>query len=125
MKRFLAIALVVLGACGRDSNTEGQNAKQRAASAQSDEAAKKGALTEQLDPKIDLEQQERNLRRLRLDEAGSRAAGNHAAVWAVRWDIHRTAKLIDKDKQLSARGAAKELVDNPAAAKAEQKGRAQ
>jgi hypothetical protein len=126
VKRQLLLLLLAFGACKKPTD-DGQSQQQRDKSKQTDEASKKGALTEQLDPQKDLATQKRNLERLHLDYKGSKAAGNHAAVWAVKWDIHRTEKLIKKDEQLIAQGETKPKkdVENPNAAKAESKGRAQ
>lgn len=126
VKRTLLFALLALGACHKKPSDDGQNAQQREKSKQTDQAAKKGALTEQLSPQKDLELQEHNLKRLAINEEGSKKAGNHAAVWAVKWDIRRTHKLIDKDRKLIAKGeTTKKHVEDPNAAKAEEKGRAQ
>jgi hypothetical protein len=117
VERYLLITLLALGACKKPSD-DGRSASQRASAKKTDEAAKKGALTEKLDPKKDLASQERNLERLHLDERGSRAAGNHAALWAIHWDERSAKKLIAKDRQLIAAGETKKDVEDPAAAKA-------
>jgi hypothetical protein len=125
MQRLLLLAALSFAACHKKETDDGQSAKQRAQADQTDKAAKKGALTEKLDPKKDLEEQEHNLKRLKLDYEGSKKAGNHAAVWAIEWDMRTAKKLVKKDEQLIAQGETKKDVSDPAAAKAESKGRAQ
>ena len=84
---------------------------QRAKSEKKEQAEKKGALKERVDPAADLKVQEANVKKLGQNADAERKNGNRVGAWAAESDSKHAAKLIEKDKKLMKKGESKQSVD--------------
>jgi len=84
---------------------------ERPASEKKEQAEKKGALKERVDPAKDLKLQEANVKKLRQNAEVDRKNGNRVGAWAAEADAKHAQKLIAKDKELSNKGETKSSVD--------------
>ncbi len=100
----LAVTLVApaLSSAAPDQRSHGEKKEQ---------AEKKGALKEHVDPKTDLKVQEANVKKLRQDAAVDRKNGNRVGAWAAEGDAKHAEKLIGKDEELVKKGEGKGAVD--------------
>jgi len=83
----------------------------RSATQKKEQAEKKGALKERVDPAKDLKLQEANVKKLEQNAAIERKNGNRVGAWAAEHDAKHAKKLIAKDKELLKKGEAKRSVD--------------
>jgi hypothetical protein len=84
---------------------------ERPASEKKEQAEKKGALKEHVDPKTDLKVQEANVKKLHQDAAVDRKNGNRVGAWAAEGDAKHAEKLIAKDQEVLKKGETKHAVD--------------
>ena len=84
---------------------------QRSAGEKKEQAEKKGALKERVDPAKDLKLQEANVKKLKQNAEAERKNGNHVGAWAAEGDEKHAEKLIAKDQDLLKKGETKQNVD--------------
>jgi tRNA A37 N6-isopentenylltransferase MiaA len=85
---------------------------QRSAPEKKEQAEKKGALKERVDPQKDAKLQKANIKRLERNAEISRASGNRVGAWAAESDAKHAKKLLDKDEKLLENGEQKQKVDD-------------
>lgn len=84
---------------------------QRSSGEKKEQAEKKGALKEHVDPAKDRKAQEANVEKLRHNAEVERKSGNRVGAWAAERDAKHAEKLIAKDKELERKGEGKASVD--------------
>jgi hypothetical protein len=83
----------------------------RSGAEKKEQAEKKGALKERVDPAKDLKAQRENVKKLRHNAAENRKVGNRIGAWAADRDAKHAEKLIAKDEALLRQGEQKKTVD--------------
>jgi hypothetical protein len=104
---LLMVTLVGGGVAFADSSTTDK----RPAKEKKQQAEKKGALKERVDPKADLAAQKKNEAQLKENIALEKKNGNHIAAWAAEGDLKHAQKLEKKDETLIQKGEKKHTVD--------------
>lgn len=84
---------------------------QRSSHQKKEQAEKKGALKERVDPAKDEKAQQANVKELRQNAEAERKNGNRVGAWAAEGDAKHADKLIAKDKELVKKGESKHAVD--------------
>jgi hypothetical protein len=85
---------------------------ERSTGEKKEQAEKKGALKEHVDPAKDLKVQQGNVKKLRENAEVDRKNGNRVGAWAADRDAKHAEKLMAKDKELLRKGEAKHSVDS-------------
>jgi hypothetical protein len=110
MRPMRLIAFVLALAPPAIGNAE-PPADQRSGAEKKEQAEKKGALKERVDPAQDLKAQRENVKKLRHNAAENRKIGNRIGAWAADRDAKHAEKLIAKDEALLQKGQQKKSVD--------------
>ena len=108
--RNIALALLVV-TIGGSRLAQAAPKDQRSTTQKKQQAEKKGALKERVDPAKDLAAQKANVKQLEHNAEVEKKNGNHVAAWAAEGDAKHAAKLEKKDEKLLRAGEKKQHVD--------------
>jgi uncharacterized membrane protein YqiK len=114
----IALFIVTIGSFGvasaepaKKTTTTENKVDQRPAKQKKEQAEKKGALKERVDPAKDLAAQKANVKQLEHNAEVEKKNGNHVAAWAAESDAKHAEKLEKKDEKLIQKGEKKKDVD--------------
>lgn len=96
---------------GDEKSASSDKRDERSGKQKKEQAEKKGALKERVDPAKDAKAQKANIAQLRQNAAAERKEGNTVGAWAAEGDAKHAEKLLKKDQELLQKGETKKKVD--------------